>query len=112
MEFMFGPEELELLQERNFAACCIIIFCAFAVLYSASTSLPALLQTLSGYDALNAGLVMSPAGFFAVPTNDACRGILAGPENGCALVNRQRPADHDRRDVTVNLTIGPGQVVC
>ena len=29
-------------------------------------SLPALLQSLFGYDALSAGLVMSPAGFFAV----------------------------------------------
>src|SRR6516164_3800989 len=54
------------LRERNFAACCMIIFGAFAVLYAASTSLPALLQSLFGYDALNAGLVMSPAGFFAV----------------------------------------------
>jgi DHA2 family multidrug resistance protein len=56
------------LRERNFAACCIIIFCAYAVLYASSTSLPALLQTLFGYDALSAGLVMSPAGFFAVVT--------------------------------------------
>ena len=39
------------LRERNFAACCIIIFCAYAVLYGASTSLPALLQSLFGYDA-------------------------------------------------------------
>jgi DHA2 family multidrug resistance protein len=54
------------LRERNFAACCLIIFCAFAVLYAASTSLPGLLQSLFGYNALNAGLVMSPAGFFAV----------------------------------------------
>src|SRR6516165_2667237 len=54
------------LRERNFAACCLIIFSAFAVLYAASTSLPALLQSLFGYDALSAGLVMSPAGFFAV----------------------------------------------
>ena len=54
------------LRERNFAICCLIIFCAFAVLYAASTSLPALLQSLFGYDALSAGLVMSPAGFFAV----------------------------------------------
>lgn len=52
--------------ERNFAACCLIIFCAFAVLYAASTLLPGLLQSLFGYDALSAGLVMSPAGFFAV----------------------------------------------
>jgi MFS transporter, DHA2 family, multidrug resistance protein len=54
------------LRERNFALCCLIIFFAFAVLYAASTSLPALLQSLFGYDALSAGLVMSPAGFFAV----------------------------------------------
>ncbi|MGH6777206.1 MAG: DHA2 family efflux MFS transporter permease subunit [Bradyrhizobium sp.] len=54
------------LRERNFALCCLFIFCAFAVLYAASTSLPALLQSLFGYDALNAGLVMSPAGLFAV----------------------------------------------
>jgi MFS transporter, DHA2 family, multidrug resistance protein len=54
------------LAERNFAACCIIIFCAFAVLYGASTSLPALLQSLFGYNALDAGLVMSPAGLGAV----------------------------------------------
>jgi MFS transporter, DHA2 family, multidrug resistance protein len=54
------------LRERNFAACCIIIFCAYAVLYGASTSLPGLLQSLFGYNALDAGLVMSPAGFFAV----------------------------------------------
>jgi DHA2 family multidrug resistance protein len=52
--------------ERNFSACCIIIFCAYAVLYGASTSLPGLLQSLFGYNALAAGLVMSPAGFFAV----------------------------------------------
>ena len=54
------------LRERNFAACCIIIFCAYAVLYGASTSLPGLLQSVFGYNALAAGLVMSPAGFFAV----------------------------------------------
>ena len=50
------------LRERNFAACCIIIFCAYLALYASSTSLPGLLQSLFGYDALSAGLVMSPAG--------------------------------------------------
>jgi MFS transporter, DHA2 family, multidrug resistance protein len=54
------------MRERNFGACCLIIFCAYMVLYAASTSLPGLLQSLFGYDALNAGMVMSPAGFFAV----------------------------------------------
>jgi len=50
------------LGERNLAASCVIIFCAFAVLYGASTSLPGLLQSLFGYDAYVSGLVQSPAG--------------------------------------------------
>jgi DHA2 family multidrug resistance protein len=54
------------LAERNFGAACVIIFCAYAVLFGASTSLPGLLQSLFGYDALHAGLVMSPSGFFAL----------------------------------------------
>src|ERR1700677_4765299 len=52
--------------ERNFSACCIIIFCAYAVLYGASTSLPGLLQSLFGYDAYVSGLVQSPAGGFSI----------------------------------------------
>jgi DHA2 family multidrug resistance protein len=64
------------LRERNFTACCIIIFCAYAALYGASTSLPALLQSLFGYNAVSAGLVMSPGGVFAV---------LAMPIVGVAL---------------------------
>jgi DHA2 family multidrug resistance protein len=54
------------LGERNFAACCIIIFCAYGVLYGASTSLPGLLQTQFGYDAYASGLVQSPSGFFSI----------------------------------------------
>jgi DHA2 family multidrug resistance protein len=54
------------LGERNFLFSCILIFVAYAVLFGASTTLPALLQSLFGYDALNAGLVMSPAGLFAI----------------------------------------------
>jgi len=65
------------LRERNFAACCLIIFFAFAVLYGASTALPGLLQSLFGYDALNAGLVMSPAGLFALLAMPAI-GLLLG----------------------------------
>jgi DHA2 family multidrug resistance protein len=52
--------------ERNLAASCAIIFCAYGVLYGASTSLPGLLQTLFGYDAYVSGLVQSPSGLFAV----------------------------------------------
>jgi MFS transporter, DHA2 family, multidrug resistance protein len=53
-------------RERNFSACCVIIFCAYAVLYGASTSLPGLLQSLFGYDAYVSGLVQSPSGVGAV----------------------------------------------
>ena len=54
------------LLDRNFRSCCIIIFCAFGVLYANTTQLPGLLQSLFGYDATSSGLVLSPAGLFAV----------------------------------------------
>jgi DHA2 family multidrug resistance protein len=54
------------LADRNFRTCCLIIFCAFGVLYANTTTLPALLQSLFGYDATTSGLVLSPSGLFAV----------------------------------------------
>jgi len=101
------------LRDRNFAACCVIIFGAFAVLYAASTSLPALLQSLFGYDALSAGLVMSPAGFgalLAMPLvgltlgkgTDA-RWLLAAGLLTMAVANYWMSQ--------MNLEISPGQVV-
>jgi MFS transporter, DHA2 family, multidrug resistance protein len=54
------------LRDRNFSVSCIIIFCAFVVLYANTISLPILLQTLFGYDATTSGLVLSPAGIFAI----------------------------------------------
>jgi DHA2 family multidrug resistance protein len=54
------------LAERNFAASCLIIFCAYGVLYGASTSLPGLLQSLFGYDAYVSGLVQSPSGISSI----------------------------------------------
>jgi len=101
------------LRDRNFAAACVIIFCAFAVLYAASVALPGMLQTLFGYDAYVSGLVLSPAGFFA-PLMLAVVGALLG-----------RGADA-RRLIAVgllvmsagcywmarmNLQIGPSQVI-
>ena len=59
---------LRVLKDRNFRACCIIIFCAFGVLYANTTQLPGMLQTLFGYDATTSGLVLSPAGIFAILT--------------------------------------------
>jgi len=54
------------LTDRNFLASCIIIFCAYGVLYANTISLPALLQTLFGYNATMSGLVLSPSGVFAI----------------------------------------------
>ncbi|OYV71760.1 MAG: MFS transporter, partial [Deltaproteobacteria bacterium 21-66-5] len=54
------------LAERNLAASCIIMFCAYGVLYGSSTSLPGLLQSLFAYDAYISGLVMSPSGVFSI----------------------------------------------
>src|SRR5262249_28352353 len=54
------------LLDRNFRTCCLLIFCAFAVLYANTVTLPELLQSLYGYDATTSGLVLSPAGLFAV----------------------------------------------
>src|SRR5215470_651534 len=57
---------LRTLTDRNFLVSCIIIFCAYGVLYANTISLPALLQTLFGYNATMSGLVLSPSGLFAI----------------------------------------------
>src|SRR5262249_57469014 len=44
------------LADRNFRWSCVIIFCAFGVLYANTTSLPALLQSLFGYYATTSAL--------------------------------------------------------
>ncbi len=54
------------LADRNFRSCCLVIFCAFGVLYANTTTLPGLLQSLFGYDATTSGLVLSPSGIFAI----------------------------------------------
>jgi DHA2 family multidrug resistance protein len=54
------------LKDRNFLAASLIIFAAYGVLYGQTTSLPGLLQSLFHYDATTSGLVLSPAGVFAV----------------------------------------------
>jgi DHA2 family multidrug resistance protein len=101
------------LQERNFAACCLIIFGAFAVLYAASTSLPGLLQSLFGYDALNAGLVMSPAGVFAVAAMPVV-GFLLGRGTDARWViiaGLLVMAAGNYWMSQLNLEISPGQVI-
>jgi MFS transporter, DHA2 family, multidrug resistance protein len=69
--------DFRVLRERNFAVCCIILFCAFGVVYCASMALPMLLQALFGYDALQAGLAMSPSGISSMAAM-VVAGILLG----------------------------------
>jgi DHA2 family multidrug resistance protein len=57
---------LRLLGDRNFLCCGVVVFCAFGTLYGSTVLLPQLLQTLMGYSATQAGLVLSPAGFFTM----------------------------------------------
>jgi DHA2 family multidrug resistance protein len=101
------------LAERNFSACCIIIFCAFAVLYGASTSLPALLQALFGYNALNAGLVMSPSGFFALLAMPVVGFMLGRKTDARWLIGAGLllMAVSNYWMSQMNLFISPGQVV-
>jgi MFS transporter, DHA2 family, multidrug resistance protein len=94
------------LAERNFAGCCIIIFCAYLALYAASTSLPGLLQSLFGYNALSAGLVMSPRWSLRGP-GDARRRRPARSRDGCPVADRRWVADHDRREL-LDVTAEPG----
>jgi MFS transporter, DHA2 family, multidrug resistance protein len=53
---------LRLFKDRNFLTSCLIVFCSFGVLYGSTVLLPQMLQTLMGYSATLAGLVLSPAG--------------------------------------------------
>ncbi|MGA8170907.1 MAG: DHA2 family efflux MFS transporter permease subunit [Methylocystis sp.] len=101
------------LGERNFSACCITIFGAYAVLYGNSTSLPGLLQSLFGYNALQSGLVMSPAGFFSVLTLPVV-GFLLGRQTDARrlmLTGLLVMAAGNYWMSQLNLDISPGQVV-
>ena len=54
---------LRLLRDRSFLVGCIIVSSTYAVLYGSTLLLPQMMQGLMRYDATNAGLVLSPAGF-------------------------------------------------
>jgi len=104
---------LRTLKDRNFRACCIIIFCAYGVLYANTVSLPELLQSLFGYDATTSGLVLSPAGIFAIIMliivgAALSRGVDARYLMGAGLVTM---ALGNFWLAHLNLDIGPWQVV-
>jgi MFS transporter, DHA2 family, multidrug resistance protein len=54
--------DLTALKNRNLALGCVLVFLLGAVLYALTTVLPVFFQTLLGYDATKAGLVVSPRG--------------------------------------------------
>ena len=56
----FPIVDLRLFKERNFAIASVILFMIGLVLFSSTVLLPLMLQTLFGYTALDAGLVLSP----------------------------------------------------
>jgi DHA2 family multidrug resistance protein len=58
--------DLRVMRDRNFLASSLTIFVLIGTLYGSITLLPGMLQTLMGYDATHAGLVLSPAGLFAM----------------------------------------------
>ena len=84
------------LNERNFATCCVIIFCAYLALFAGTKSLLGLLQTLFGYDALSTGLVMSPSGILRRPC-DADHRSPYRPQGGHEMADRRGPSAHDGR---------------
>jgi DHA2 family multidrug resistance protein len=60
--------DLKPFRDRNFVASGVTLFVTYAIIYSTITLIPGLTQTLFGYNAVWSGLVLSPAGLFAVPT--------------------------------------------
>jgi DHA2 family multidrug resistance protein len=52
---------IRLFFERNFMISCAVVFFVYATLYATTVLLPQMLQTLMGYSATQAGLVLSPA---------------------------------------------------
>ena len=88
-------------------------FLRYAVLYGASTSLPGLLQSLFGYNALQAGLVMSPAGFFAVLAMPVVARVLGRPTDARLVIvaGLLVMAAGNYWMSQLNLDISPGEVV-
>jgi DHA2 family multidrug resistance protein len=101
------------LGERNLALSCVIMFCAFAALYAASIALPGMLQTLFGYDALRAGLVMSPSGVSSL-TAMVLVGVMMGrgaDARWLIVAGLLVMAAGNYWMALLNLQISPGQVV-
>ena len=60
--------DVRLLGNRNFAVACMMMFMLGASMFGATVLIPQLLQTLMGYTAQQAGMVLSPGGIVMIIT--------------------------------------------
>ena len=58
--------DVRLFKVRNFSVACIMMFMLGAALYGATVLIPQFLQTLMGYTAMQAGMVLSPGGIVMI----------------------------------------------
>ena len=69
--------DVRLFKSRNFAVACVMMFMLGAALYGATVLIPQLLQTLMGYTAQQAGMVLSPGGLVIIATMPLIGRLLA-----------------------------------
>ena len=77
--------DVRLFKSRNFSVACIMMFMLGAALYGATVLIPQLLQTLMGYTAQQAGMVLSPGGLVIIATMPLI-GRLLGKMDGRWLI--------------------------
>jgi len=77
--------DIRLFKSRNFSVACMMMFMLGASLYGATVLIPQLLQTLMGYTAQQAGMVLSPGGLVIIATMPLI-GRLLGKMDGRWLI--------------------------
>ena len=101
--------DLRLFADRNFAVGNLLMFMLGFILLGSTVLLPLFVQSLLGYTATDAGLVISPGGF-AIMLMMPVVGILVA-QGRCALADRLRPGrdalalfSHDRASTSTSIT--------
>ncbi len=68
--------DVRLLLNRNFASSFVLLFAVGFILFGSTFLLPLMTQTLFGYDAVTAGMVISPGGFVVMAMMPLVGGVL------------------------------------
>lgn len=68
--------DVQLLRNRNFASSFILLFAVGFILFGSTFLLPLMTQTLLGYNAVTAGMVISPGGFVVMLMMPLVGGVL------------------------------------